>query len=94
MKRFALLASGYVALVYANWEWSTWSYWNIADYLGGEGIAWNYSKYQYVTALGYPAASPFNGQSLWACTGWTFPEWTFLWWSAKPLGLRCDMTGG
>src|SRR5438874_5326509 len=50
-----------VAIVGTNWGW------HIADYLGGQGIAWNYSKYQYVTSFGYPAAYPFNGQSLWNC---------------------------
>jgi V8-like Glu-specific endopeptidase len=68
--------------------------WRIVDYFGGQGITWNQSKSIYVTSFGYPAASPFNGQSLWLCSGWTFPEWTFLWWSADTLGLSCDMTGG
>src|SRR6266852_2295884 len=35
--------------------------WRITDYLGGQGIAWNYPTGQYVHALGYPQASPFNG---------------------------------
>jgi hypothetical protein len=83
-----------VAIMWQNWNWGTYSYWHIADYLGGQGITWNQSKYQYVTALGYPAAYPFDGESLWACTGGTAPEWTFLWWSANTLKLPCDMTGG
>ena len=68
--------------------------WRIVDYLGGQGITWNQSKRIGVTAFGYPAASPFNGETLWACGGTTFPEWEFLWWSAETLGLSCDMTGG
>lgn len=68
--------------------------WRIVDYLGGQGITWNQSKRIGVTAFGYPAASPFDGQSLWACGGTTFPEWEFLWWSAETLGLTCNMTGG
>lgn len=68
--------------------------WRIVDYLGGQGITWNQSKRIGVTAFGYPAASPFDGQSLWACGGTTYPEWESLWWSAETLGLSCDMTGG
>ncbi len=33
----------------------------IADYLGGQGIAWNYAIGYYMYAFGYPQASPFNG---------------------------------
>jgi hypothetical protein len=74
--------------------WPNYSGWHIADYLGGQGIAWNQSKYQTVYSFGYPAAYPFDGQSLWNCYGGTFPEWTFLWWSANTIGLPCNMTGG
>jgi V8-like Glu-specific endopeptidase len=68
--------------------------WRIVDYLGGQGITWNQSKRIGVTAFGYPADAPFDGQWLYTCTGTTFPEWEFLWWSAETLGLSCDMTGG
>jgi hypothetical protein len=68
--------------------------WRIVDYLGGQGITWNQSKRIAVTSFGYPAAAPFNGQSLFTCPGTTFPEWEVLWWSAETLGLPCDMTGG
>jgi V8-like Glu-specific endopeptidase len=68
--------------------------WRIVDYLGGQGITWNQSKRIFVTAFGYPADPPFNGAKLWTCSGTTFPEWEFLWWSAETLGLTCDMTGG
>ncbi|MFU8854451.1 trypsin-like serine peptidase [Micromonospora sp. SL1-18] len=44
----------------------------IADYLGGQGIAWNYPIGQYVYAFGYPAASPFNGEVLTAENGPTY----------------------
>jgi len=33
----------------------------ITDYLGGQGIAWNYPTGQYVYAFGYPQAPPFDG---------------------------------
>ena len=58
----------------------------IADYLGGQGIAWNYPL-QYVYAFGYPQASPFNGQTLWAERGSTFA------WGADQ-GMVNYMTGG
>ncbi|GAA3436724.1 trypsin-like serine peptidase [Kutzneria kofuensis] len=35
--------------------------WRITDYLGGQGIAWNYPIGQYVYAFGYPQAAPFDG---------------------------------
>jgi hypothetical protein len=58
----------------------------IADYLGGQGIAWNYPL-QYVYAFGYPQASPFNGQTLWAERGNAFS------WGADQ-GMVNYMTGG
>lgn len=35
--------------------------WRITDYLGGQGIAWNYAIGQYMYAFGYPQGAPFNG---------------------------------
>ncbi|MFG1953507.1 trypsin-like serine peptidase [Micromonospora sp. NPDC048830] len=46
--------------------------WRICDYLGGQGIAWNFAIGQYVYAFGYPQASPFNGQLLTAENGPTY----------------------
>ncbi|WP_405093250.1 peptidase [Micromonospora sp. NBC_01392] len=46
--------------------------WRITDYLGGQGIAWNQAVGQYDYAFGYPQASPFNGQTLWAENGPTY----------------------
>ena len=68
--------------------------WRIASYLGGQGITWNQSKRLGVTDFGYPAATPFNGQTLFTCGDTTFPEWEFTFWSAETLGLSCNMTGG
>jgi len=68
--------------------------WRIVDYLGGQGITWNQSKYITVTSFGYPAEAPFNGAWLWNCYGTTFPEWVVLFWSSETIGLPCDMTGG
>jgi hypothetical protein len=46
--------------------------WRIADYLGGQGIAWNYPVGQYVYAFGYPQAAPFNGCCLYTEQGYTY----------------------
>jgi V8-like Glu-specific endopeptidase len=67
---------------------------HIVDVLGGQGIAWNYSKYYYSYSFGYPAASPYDGEELIGCDGSAEPEWVFLWWSANTLKMPCDMTGG
>ena len=42
-------------------------------------------------AYGYPAASPFNGQSLYSCSG-TVVQDTFG--GSTDQGLACNMTGG
>jgi hypothetical protein len=44
----------------------------IADYLGGQGIAWNYPIGYYMYAFGYPAAPPFDGSHLVAEQGYTY----------------------
>lgn len=44
----------------------------IADYLGGQGIAWNQPVGGYVYAYGYPQGSPFNGCCLYAEEGYTY----------------------
>lgn len=46
--------------------------WRIVDYLGGQGIAWNYGIGYYMYAFGYPQASPFNGCCLYAENGPTY----------------------
>lgn len=47
--------------------------WRIADYLGAQGIAWNYAvSGYYVYAFGYPQASPFDGCCLYAEQGYTY----------------------
>jgi V8-like Glu-specific endopeptidase len=68
--------------------------WHIVDRVGGQGIAWNYSKDYYAYDFGYPQAAPFNGSRLIACAGTTAPEWSFFGISANTIKLSCDMTGG
>ncbi len=67
---------------------------HIVDVLGGQGIAFHYSKNFATTAMGYPAASPYTGQELIQCANNAAPEWSFLWFSAETLRLGCNLTGG
>lgn len=47
--------------------------WRIADYFGGQGIAWNQAiNGNYVYAFGYPQGSPFNGCCLYAEQGYMY----------------------
>jgi hypothetical protein len=64
---------------------------HIVDVVGGQGIAWNYSDNQFVYDFGYPAASPFNGQTLQFCTGSEFDGGFAL---SGTEGLACNFTGG
>ncbi len=57
--------------------------------LGGQGIAWNQSSTQFVFDFGYPAASPFNGQTLQYCTGTA--SYGFF---NSMENLPCNFTGG
>ena len=43
----------------------------IADYLGSQGLMWNYSAAYTSAAFGYPQAAPFNGQYLYRADGGT-----------------------
>ena len=42
-------------------------------------------------AYGYPAARPFDGKTLWSCSG-TVVDDTFG--GSQDQGLACNMTGG
>lgn len=62
----------------------------LTDVVGGQGLAFNTGTELDVYAFGYPAADPYDGESLIYCGGTTFVD---------PLltdahGLACDMTGG
>jgi V8-like Glu-specific endopeptidase len=65
--------------------------WNAVALLGGQGYAWNQSSSQYVYDFGYPAAAPFNGQTLQECDGWA--GWNGWWWVNMEM-LNCNFTGG
>jgi hypothetical protein len=70
------------AVMYRNFGW------RITDYLGGQGIAWNYGIGYYMYAFGYPQAYPFDGQYLVAEEGFTYDG------GGGTIFMVNDMTGG
>jgi hypothetical protein len=62
--------------------------WRITDYLGGQGIAWNYAIGYYMYAFGYPQASPFNGCCLVEAPGTTYNG------GGGTIYMLNNMTGG
>jgi V8-like Glu-specific endopeptidase len=64
---------------------------SLSDTVGASGVAFNQSRGLSYTAFGYPAASPFNGESLKSCTGTATPD---PFGQSASQGIPCDMTGG
>jgi hypothetical protein len=62
--------------------------WRITDYLGAQGIAWNYSTSYFMYAFGYPQAAPFNGQYLVGNNGTTYNG------GGGTIYMLNNMTGG
>jgi V8-like Glu-specific endopeptidase len=62
----------------------------LTDAVGGQGIAFNQDRGQAMYSFGYPAADPFDGESLIYCSGTTFDDPLL----STDLGMNCDMTGG
>lgn len=62
--------------------------WRITDYLGGQGIAWNYPIGYYMYAFGYPQAYPFNGCCLVENPGYTYDG------GGGTIYMLNNMTGG
>jgi hypothetical protein len=63
----------------------------LTDVVGGAGAAYNLDPAQTFTALGYPQASPFNGQLMFSCTG----DGTGMnAGDGTVIALTCNMTGG
>jgi hypothetical protein len=60
----------------------------ITDYLGGQGIAWNYGYNYYMYAFGYPQAPPFTGCCLVENPGNTYNG------GGGTIYMLNDMTGG
>ncbi|GIE87668.1 trypsin-like serine peptidase [Actinoplanes regularis] len=59
----------------------------IVNYVGGQGIEWNYPLSQYQFQFGYPTRTPFNGQVLKYCTGQSYSD-------GGHNGINCNMTEG
>jgi V8-like Glu-specific endopeptidase len=64
---------------------------NAVALLGGQGMAWNQNPNQYVFDFGYPAGSPFNGQTMQECDG--SANWNGWPWVNMEM-LTCNFTGG
>lgn len=62
----------------------------LTDTVGSQGIAFNQPRGQFVYAFGYPAATPYNGQTLTSCSGTTTNDVN----GTNDLRLACNMTGG
>jgi hypothetical protein len=65
---------------------------NLTDVVGGSGTAFNQARGLTYTAYGYPQASPFDGTSLWSCTGTATNDPNNPQFDTQ--GIPCDMTGG
>lgn len=73
---------------------STLSGWHIQDYLGSQGIGFNWARSAFVYALGYPV-NINNGQTLQQCSAYTqSSRYTTSSYSYYGQGLSCSMTGG
>ena len=64
---------------------------HLTDVVGGQGIAFNLARGLYYTAYGYPAAPPFDGESLKSCSGTASDD---VWGGTQSQGIPCNMTGG
>lgn len=64
----------------------------LAEVVGSTGIEFNAARGQNYTSYGYPAASPFDGESLYSCSGKAGPD--DIQSGHTTQGITCDMTGG
>ncbi len=64
---------------------------HLTDVTHSYAPAFNAPRRQTMKAYGYPAAKPFNGQTLYSCTGVVTDD-TFG--GSQDQGLACNMTGG
>ncbi len=63
----------------------------LSDTVGATGVAFNLARGLNYSAYGYPAARPFNGETLQACSGTARPD---PYNQSLSQGIPCDMTGG
>lgn len=64
----------------------------LTDVVGGSGVAFNQARGLTYKAFGYPAAAPFDGQTLKSCTGAASNDPYNPQFNSQ--GITCDMTGG
>jgi len=64
---------------------------SLSDTVGASGVSFNNSRGLTYSAYGYPAASPFNGQTLETCYGTATDD---PYGQSESQGIPCDMTGG
>lgn len=65
---------------------------SLTDIVGSYPIAFNQPRGLTYTSYGYPAASPYDGQTLQSCSGTAHDDTTTS--GAQDQGIPCDMTGG
>ncbi|ELT44458.1 trypsin-like serine peptidase [Arthrobacter nitrophenolicus] len=65
---------------------------NLTDVVGGSGVAFNQARGLTYKSFGYPAARPFNGETLKSCTGTASNDANNPQFGTQ--GIPCDMTGG
>ncbi|MFP5366721.1 MAG: trypsin-like serine peptidase [Actinomycetes bacterium] len=64
----------------------------LTEVVGGSGVAFNQPRGLAYKSFGYPAASPFNGETLKSCTGTATNDPNNPQFGTQ--GIPCDMTGG
>ncbi len=64
----------------------------IGQVVGALGFAWNRGRLQHWNSLGYPAASPFDGERMHNCQASYAYDGSVP--GTKPVAIGCDMTGG
>ncbi|MFC7458286.1 trypsin-like serine peptidase [Brachybacterium sp. GCM10030267] len=63
----------------------------LSETVGASGIAFNQERGGLYTSYGYPAAAPFDGQTLESCQGYGMDDTLG---NTDDQGIECDMTGG
>lgn len=65
---------------------------NLTEVVGGAGWAYNQVVTQPIAAYGYPAASPFDGQTRQSCKSSAGTLWQYA--GGTVVSIPCNMTGG
>ncbi|MHC5794622.1 trypsin-like serine peptidase [Lacisediminihabitans sp. FW035] len=63
----------------------------LSDTVGASAVSFNQARGLTYNAFGYPAASPFNGETLKSCSGNSSDDPNG---QTESQGIACDMTGG